>query len=144
MDFDKFFLQEDVQNAVKAKTKDIQDKGFIEKDFETEIDGKKVRFSLPNDIRKQLYMMSLCQKWLFDGSMGFKESYDCQIEYFEFIQRNMLLNGEEVKNLSELQVDDLNAYGMVYFLELMLPLFHRSSTKRESSVKTLLKGYLNK
>jgi len=142
IDFLTFFAQEDVQEAVKAKVKKLQEKEFVSKDFETTLDGKRVKFVLPNDVREQMYVMTLAQKWLLDEGVDLEDSHKNSVKFCEFFIKNTLIDGKEVADLNAMDVEDLRAYGLVYYIELLLPLYHRSATKAKDSVKQILKGYL--
>lgn len=151
IDFYKFFAQKDVQEAVKAKIRDVQENGFVEKEFDGMLGDKKVKMILPNDVRKQLYLLKIGDQWMTDsgqllmgGVSDLETAYNMSVNYLENITKNMLIDGEEVKDLNQIPVEDLKAYGLVYYLELLLPLSHRSATKSEESVRQILKGYLKK
>lgn len=143
IDFYKFFASSDIQEASKRKIEDIQKREFVNKDFEIEIGGKKIKFSLPNDVRKQLLALTLAQKWLLDnGSGSLEDSHNTNIAYCELVVNNMLIDGQSVNDLNAVNVEDLKAYGLVYYMELLLPLSHRSAMKAEDSIRKILSGYL--
>jgi len=147
MDFYKFFSSADVIDAMKRKIEDTQSKGFVEKKFEGMVGGKKVSFSLPSDVRKQLYIFTISEK--FVSNLGYNNedvetAYSDSLKYLEFVSKNMLVDGEVIQDLNQLETEDLKAYALVYFLEILLPLFHRSATKAEDSVRLILKDYLKK
>jgi len=144
IDFFKFFARKDVQKAVKDKVKEKQDRGFVEKDFESVINGKKIKMILPNDIREQLYISNVAPRWILEEAKNMEESYENDLKYYEFIAKHMLIDGEEIKDINSLNFEDLKAYGMTYYLELLLPLYQRSATKTQEAVKQILKGYLKK
>lgn len=127
-----------------ALIKDKQSKAQVGKDWQGEIMGKKVKLYLPSDIREQykalLYAetFSLAQLVL---SLDNEKIYENRMNIFDIAVNNMLVEGSKDFNVNAFDVDFIDSVIAIYVTELLLPLYHRSSTKAESELKRSLGKY---
>jgi len=134
----------EVIEAMKKKQDERKEKCIVERDVELKINGKDVKLSLPNDTRRQLYIVTLANGFI-EGSLkneSLEVIYDTQVKIFEFVAKNILVDGKEVGDVNELEYEDIFSYAIVYIMELALPLFHGGGTRAVDGLDQILKRYM--
>jgi hypothetical protein len=141
-----FGLDPEVKASFEAMVKDRQDSGKVGKDFETEIDGKKIKIYLPPDVRDQYRALLLAETFLLKDlvtSLDIEPIYKNRMDIFNLAVRHLLIDGKDHKdfNVNTFDVDFIDTLIILYVTELLLPLYQRSSSKAEKELKANLKGY---
>lgn len=129
-------------SAVKERIKEKQDKKQVGGDVEVIIDEKNVKFYLPNDVREQLRITKIAMSFFSFKDLDFNQQFELEKIYYEFIIKHMLIDGKEIKDINELSFSNMQAYALIYLMELLLPLLSWSDTKAKDSIKLILKGHL--
>lgn len=135
---------EKVQKAYKEKIKELQAGGSVPSSFESVLDGKEIKLNLPNDVRQQYKEVILAEEFVMQDVINesSEKIYDLRMTIFECARKNMLYDKKEVKDIRELPFEMIDTVVMMYVMELLLPLYHRSSTIVSERVKTTLKTYI--
>lgn len=139
-----FGLDADVKQAFEAMTKDRQANGTVGQDFETMIDGKKIKMYLPKDVREQYKALLYAETFMLRDlivSLDIEALYKNRMDIFSVATKHMLVDGSEVFDVNSFNVDFIDTVIILYVTELLLPLYHRSSMKAETELKANLKPY---
>lgn len=139
-----FGLDTGIKSSFDKMLKDKQDKGLVGKDFETKINGRKVKMYLPKDVREQYQALLHAEAFLLKDlvtSLDNAPLYKNRMAIFDIAIKNMLVDGREDFDVNEFEVDMVDTIIMLYVTELLLPLYQRSSTKVEEALRLSLKDY---
>lgn len=141
--FSGFLDTQECWTAIRKKLDDLKTSTKIGEDFETIIDNKKVKFFLPSDVRKQFKMLTMAQE-IYQLAVGneVNKRIDLEIAFCEMVIAHTLVDDQE-RDINTLTLPDIKTYSFMYFLEMLLPLFQRSSTRVDDAIKATLKKYLN-
>jgi len=142
-----FGLDAGIKTSFDKMLKDKQDKGFIGRDYEAKINGRKIKMYLPKDVREQYQALLHAEAFLLKElvtSLDNEPLYKNRMALFNLACKNMLVDGREDFDINEFEVDMIDTIIMLYVSELLLPLYQRSSTRAEEALRTSLKDYTEK
>jgi hypothetical protein len=139
-----FGLDEEVKDAFNKMVKERQADGTVGKDFETTINGKKVKMYLPKDVREQYKALLYAETFMLKDlvtNLDIEPLYKNRMDIFNIAIKHMLVDGSEQFDINSFDVDFIDTVVILYLTELLLPLYHRNSTKAEVELKANLKPY---
>lgn len=133
------FGNKDLAEEYKAKIKEIQDSGKVPNDIEFEYEGKNIKLYLPNDVREQYKLLLMAESFLIKDYLDDEmKILDLRMRLFDNAVKRILVDGHEGFNLNQFDVGIIDAIIMA-FMDLLLPLYLRSSSKVEEKFKASLK-----
>lgn len=137
-----FGVDEAFKSAYQEKISSLQESGKVNNDFETTLNGHTVKMYLPNDVREQYRLLLMAESftmkdYLFDDN----KIIELRFKLFDEACKRLLIDGDTTKKYNDigLGVDVIDTLVGLYLTELLLPLYHWSSTK----VKNALTASLN-
>ena len=140
-----FGLDAEVKGAFDTMVKERQASGSVGKDFETTLNGKKIKMWLPPDVREQYKALLYAETFMLRElvtSMDIEPLYKNRMDIFNIAVKHMLIDGNEHFDINTFDVDFIDTVIILYTTELLLPLYHRSSMKAETELKANLKPYM--
>lgn len=135
------FNSKEIQEAFKKKVEDSQKEGFVKKDIEFIDNNKRIKLWLPNDVRKQLYLLKLGLSYLNSSDMEFEKAFEIEVKLIDEVIVCCLVDGNRVM-VNDLEASDIGLYVLTYLVELILPLSLTGQAKSNSRLKAMLKNYL--
>lgn len=142
-----FGVNEDIKEAFNLKVKETQEKGWVGRDFETKINGKKIKMYLPADVREQYVGLLYAETFLLKDlvtSLDIEPLYKNRMDIFNMATKNMLVDGKDKFDINEFDVEMIDVIILLYVTELLLPLYQRSSTKAEEVLRQNLNLFIAK
>jgi hypothetical protein len=109
-----------VQEQVLNKRKKYKEQGFADKDFEKTLDGKHFKIWLPSSVFEQQKLINLASR-LFSGNLSFQEESELTTLYYNYVCKHAHLDGKPV-NAEVLGLEQLQAFALFYWVELLFPL----------------------
>lgn len=128
------------------KVKDMQASGLVGKDWEGQINGKSVKLYLAPDVREQYKAVTLAESFCFiKAETESDKVIDLKFKLWDIAKRNSLIDGKEGSSYldNSFEIDFIEQVIVVYLGELLLPLYHKSSTKVRDLMISNLKPYTN-
>ena len=127
------------------RIKEMQKMGVTPSEYLGELDGKKIKLWLPEDVREQYQAVFLAEAMLNTTfNTDIKHVLKVNMDLWELAKKHMLVDDEEgfKKDDNDFTVEFIEAIIALYMGELLLPLFHRSSMKATDALIKNLKPYI--
>lgn len=110
-----------IQDSLVAKRKKYEEQGFADKTYEKTIDGKHFKIWLPSSVFVQQKMLSIGSKVFNNDFLNIDEEADLTERFSKAVCSHMQVEGKEV-SAETLEFAELQAYALLYWLELLSPL----------------------
>jgi hypothetical protein len=141
-----FLTEKELVEAFTKKVKDKQELGEVGKDFEGNIDGKRVKLFLPDDVKAQYRAVIEAESFLHSPLVtSTDDTFKQRMKIWSLSKEHMLVDGKEGYKMDddEFSVDFIEQVIVVYLGELLFPLYHRSCTKAKEALTNCLTKYIN-
>ena len=112
--------EQKVQQQVLNKREKYKEQGFADKDFEKTIGGKHFKIWLPSSVFEQQKLINLASR-IFSGNLSFQEESELTALYYNYVCKHAQLDGKAV-NVDLLGLEQLQAFALFYWVELLFPL----------------------
>lgn len=110
-----------VQNRLNEKRKKYEEQGFADKTFEKRVDDKLIKIWLPDSVFVQQKLLSLGSKVFSSNNLNIDEEGELTERFSKAVCLHMQIEGNDVTP-ETLEFGELQAYTLLYWLELLSPL----------------------
>lgn len=122
-----------VQDRLTEKRKKYEEQGFADKDFSKTVDDKHIKIWLPSSVFNQQKLLSLGSKVFSGHDLSIDEEGDLTERFSKAVCVHMQIDGDSVAP-ETLEFGDLQAYALLYWLELLSPLSVWGDAKAEKVI----------
>jgi hypothetical protein len=140
-----FITDKVLVDGYKKKIAELQASGAVGKDYEGTVEGKKVKLFLPDEVRSQ-YRAVLDAEAFIHSTFYTKtdDIFDLRMKLWTLARTHMLVDGKSGNEMTDddFTVEFIEQVLMLYLEELILPLYHRSCTKVEETLRNRLNKYI--
>lgn len=141
-----FVKDSELTQAYTKKVEALQKEAIIGKDYNGTIDGKKVKFWLPLEVKRQYRAVLDAEGFLHTTiTTNIDEAYNLRMKFWELIKEHSTIDDKSSEDYDDemFTVDFIEQAITVYLSELLLPLYHRSCTKARELLTSSLSQYIN-
>ena len=122
-----------IQSRVAEKRKKYEEQNFADKDFEKTIDGKFIKLWLPSSVFVQQTLLSIAVRVFSNDFQDIDESSRLTERYYRAVCNHLQIEGANV-NPDTLDLADLQAYALLYWVELLAPLSQWGDVKAKKAI----------
>ena len=113
--------QKVIHDRLMAKQKAYEEQGYADKDFSKKVDDKHIKIWLPDSVFVQQKLLSLGSKVFGDYNLNIDEESDLTERFSKAVCSHMQIDQKTVVP-ETLEFGELQAYALLYWLELLSPL----------------------
>lgn len=110
-----------VEDRILAKRKKYEEQGCADKTFEKKIDGKHIKMWLPESVFVQQKLLSIAAKVFSGDFSNIDEEGELNERYIKAVYSHMQIDSKTA-NPDISDFGDLQAFGLLYWTELLSPL----------------------
>lgn len=109
-----------IKKHVEEKKEKYKSQGRADKEFEKKINGKNVKIWLPNSVFDQQKLMMLGEE-IMNSAKDFETNFQLTTKFYLEVCKHLMID-TNLANAELLELSELKAYSMLYYVELLLPL----------------------
>jgi hypothetical protein len=109
-----------IKKHVEEKKELYKSQGRADKEFEKKINGKNIKIWLPNSVFDQQKMMMLGEE-IMNTSKDFDTNFELTSKFYREVCKYLMVDSN-LANPELLELSEIKAYSMLYYVELLLPL----------------------
>lgn len=110
-----------ISAKIETKRAKYEEQGYADKDFEKNIDGKFIKIWLPNSVFVQQTFLSIASKVFKNDFQDIDEEAKLTERLYKAVCSHMQIDAKAV-NAELLDLAELQAYSLLYWVELLAPL----------------------
>jgi hypothetical protein len=141
-----FLTDKVLTEAMTKKVESMQKDGEAGKDFEGEVEGKRVKMWLPEGVREQYRAVMDAEAFLHTGFMtSVDDVFNLEMKLWKLVKDHMLIDGKEgcKKSDEDFSIDFIQESVVMYLSELLFPLYHRGCTRVKEALTSRLTSYIS-
>jgi|WetSurMetagenome_2_1015567.scaffolds.fasta_scaffold364329_2 hypothetical protein len=109
---------------LEQKVQRYKEQGYADKEFEKIINNKRIKIILPNSVFDQQKLLFMGLDIMTEKELDFNNNFELTKKYLIEVCKNMWIDNKQI-NPESIELPELQAYGYMYWEELLYPLHLR-------------------
>lgn len=122
-----------INSKIEDKRKKYEEQGHADKEFEKTVNGRFVKIWLPASVFVQQTLLSIAAKVMTNDFQDIDECSKLTERYYKAVCSHLQIDAKNV-NADSMDLADLQAYALLYWVELLAPLSAWGDVKSKNTI----------